>query len=123
MLKRLPDAEFEVMRAIWQSEPPVSTSQIVKKLEPLNNWKPQTVMTMLVRLIEKNYLSSERYGRERVYSPVVSQQEYLRAETGSFLERLRGNSIGSLVRTMYEGENLTPEDINELREWLADKGV
>ena len=123
MVKRLPDAEFEVMRAIWQSDPPVTTSQIIKILEPLSNWKPQTVMTMLVRLIEKGFLSSERAGRERVYSPKVSQQEYLRTETGSFLERLRGNSVGSLVRTMYEGENLTREDIEELREWLTEKEV
>ena len=123
MVKRLPDAEFEVMRAIWQSDPPVTTSQIIKILEPLNNWRPQTVMTMLVRLIEKDFLSSERLGRERVYSPRVSQQEYLRAETGSFLERLKGNSVGSLVRTMYEGESLTPEDIKELKEWLAEKEV
>ena len=123
MIKRLPDAEFEVMRAIWRSEPPVTTSQIMKLLEPQNSWKPQTVMTMLVRLIEKNFLSTGKIGRERSYAPKISEMEYLRAETGSFMERLRGNSVGSLVRTMYEGENLTPEDIKELKEWLQSKGV
>ena len=123
MIKRLPDAEFEVMRAIWRSEPPITTSQIMKLLEPQNNWKPQTVMTMLVRLIEKKFLSTGKIGRERSYAPLVSEMEYLRAETGSFMERLRGNSVGSLVRTMYEGENLTQDDIKELREWLESKGV
>ena len=122
VIKRLPDAEFEVMRVIWRSEPPVTTAQIIKLLEPHCSWKPQTVMTMLVRLIEKKLLSTGKEGRERNYSPLISEMEYLRAETGSFMERLRGNSVGSLVRTMYEGESLSEGDIRELKEWLESKG-
>ena len=122
MIRRLPDAEFEVMRVIWRSEPPITTAQIIKLLGPDSGWKPQTVMTMLVRLIEKKFLSSGKEGRERNYAPLISEMEYLRAETGSFMERLRGNSVGSLVRTMYEGESLSQDDIRELREWLESKG-
>ena len=123
MIKRLPDAEFEVMRVIWHSEPPVTTAQIIKLLGSKSNWKPQTVMTMLVRLIEKKFLSTGKEGRERSYAPLITEMEYLRAETGSFMERMRGSSVGSLVRTMYEGENLTQDDIKELKEWLESKGA
>jgi predicted transcriptional regulator len=122
VIKRLPDAEFEVMRVIWRSEHPITTSQIMKMLEPKNNWKPQTVMTMLVRLIEKKFLSSERVGKERNYTPIIGEHEYMRAETGDFMARYRGNSVGSLVKTMYEGKNLSPSDIQELKQWLKDKG-
>ena len=121
MIKRLPDAEFEVMRVIWRSDPPITTAQIIKMLEPYTNWKPQTVMTMLVRLIEKNFLTSERVGRERNYSPVVTEQEYMRAETEDFMTRYRGNSVGSLVKTMYDGGKLSPEDVAEIKQWLKDK--
>ena len=121
MVKRLPDAEFEVMRVIWRSDPPITTAQIMKVLEPYTNWKPQTVMTMLVRLIEKNFLTSERVGRERSYAPIVTEQEYMRAETEDFLARYRGNSIGSLVKTLYEGENLSSDDIMEIKQWLKEK--
>ena len=121
MVKRLPDAEFEVMRVIWRSDPPITTAQIMKVLEPYTNWKPQTVMTMLVRLIEKNFLTSERVGRERNYTPIVTEQEYMRAETEDFMTRYRGNSVGSLVKTMYEGEKLSSEDIMEIKQWLKDK--
>ena len=123
MYKRLPDAEFEVMRAVWRSHWPITTSQIIQLLEPQKKWKPQTVMTMLVRLTEKNFLASGKVGRERSYTPLVSEMDYLRAETGSFMERLSGASVGSLVRTMYEGEKLTEDDIRELKEWLTSKGV
>ena len=122
MIRRLPDAEFEVMRVIWRSGSSVTTGQIIRLLGPHSSWKPQTVMTMLVRLIEKKFLSSSKEGRERSYTPLISEMEYLVAETGGFMERLRGNSIGSLVRTMYEGENLSGDDIKELKEWLESKG-
>ena len=32
MIKRLPDAEFEIMKIIWNSAPPVTTAQIMEKL-------------------------------------------------------------------------------------------
>ena len=121
MIKRLPDAEFEVMRVIWQSDPPVTTAQIMKVLEPYTNWKPQTVMTMLVRLIEKKFLTSERVGRERNYAPIITEQEYMRAETEDFMTRYRGNSVGSLIKTMYEGEKLSSDDITEIKQWLKEK--
>ena len=124
MIKRLPDAEFEVMKVIWNNNmPPVTTSQIMENLESNKNWKPQTVLTMLVRLIEKGFLKSERVGRERNYTPAIQEQDYMQIETGDFMKRYRGNSVGSLVKTMYDGQNLAQEDLQELKEWLAEKDV
>jgi len=85
------------------------------------NWKPQTVLTMLVRLIEKGFLSSERVGKERNYTPIILEREYMSLETGEFMFRYRGNSIGSLVKTMYDGKDLTEQDLTELKKWLKEK--
>jgi predicted transcriptional regulator len=120
-IKRLPDTEFELMRIIWQHKPPITTSEIIHELGEDNNWKPQTVLTMLVRLIEKGFLSSERVGKERNYTPIISEQEYMQVETGQFISRYRGNSVGSLVKTMYDGKNMSDEDIKELKKWLKER--
>ena len=120
--KRLPDTEFELMRIIWQHEPPVTTAQIIQELDDSVNWKPQTVLTMLVRLIEKGFLSSERVGKERNYTPIIPKSEYMNVETGEFMFRYRGNSVGSLVKTMYDGKDLTEEELTELKKWLKEKG-
>ena len=121
VIKRLPDAEFEIMKVIWDSTPPVTTVQIMEKLESGRDWKPQTVLTMLVRLIEKGFLSSERVGRERNYTPAIPEQDYMQIETGDFMKRYSGNSVGSLVKTLYDGQNLSEEDLRELREWLEER--
>jgi len=120
--KRLPDTEFELMRIIWQYKPPITTAQIISKLGDDINWKPQTVLTMLVRLIEKGFLSSERVGKERNYTPIITETEYMSLETGEFVFRYRGNSVGSLVKTMYDGKDLTQDEIAELKTWLKEKG-
>jgi predicted transcriptional regulator len=120
-IKRLPDAEFEIMKIIWQNTPPVASWQIMESLGAEKKWKIQTVLTMLARLVEKGFLSSGKFGRERRYTPVVSEKEYLRVETGDFMKRYLGNSVGNLIKTMYAEQNLTQEEIQELKEWFAER--
>ena len=121
-VKRLPDSEFEIMEIIWDSPPPITTLQIMEKMNPDRDLKLQTLLTMLLRLIEKGFLTSERVGRERNYTPVISKQEYMKVETGSFMSRHYINSMGSLIKTFYEGQELSQEDIREMQEWLAERG-
>ncbi|MCW6675021.1 BlaI/MecI/CopY family transcriptional regulator [Aerococcaceae bacterium NML171108] len=119
-IKRLPDAEFSVMKAIWSSQSPVGTHTITEKLKTGTSWKPQTLLTMLTRLTEKGFLTSERRGRERLYTPIITEDEYLQIETGDFLKRYEGNSIGSLVKTLCASQELSAEDLDELRNLLKE---
>jgi predicted transcriptional regulator len=121
VIKRLPDSEFEIMEIIWDHSPPMTTLQIMEKMKPDRHIKLQTLLTMLFRLVEKGFLTSERVGRERNYSPVISKQNYMRIETGTFMERHYINSIGSLIKTFYDGHELSPEDIKELQDWLVER--
>lgn len=121
MIKRLPDSEFEVMKIIWNSEPPITTLQIMEKLDSSKVWKPQTVLTMLLRLIEKGFLKSERVGRERNYTLLIQEQEYMQIEANNFMGRYRGNSVGNLIKTLYDGQNLSQDDLQELKNWLAER--
>lgn len=118
-LKKLPDSEFEIMKVIWLSTPPITTSQIIKGLDEENTWKPQTILTLLMRLIDKGFLSSEKIGKERSYTPLVSEDEYLHLETNNFFNKYYKNSITSLVNTLYSDHSITKEDLNELKEWLT----
>ena len=121
-LRRLPDTEFELMKIIWRHDPPITTARIIEELGEGDGRKPQTVLTMLVRLIEKGFLSSVRVGKERNYTPIVSEKEYMSIETGEFAVRYRGNSIGSLVKTMYDGKALCEDEIMEIKKWLKEMG-
>jgi len=120
-IKRLPDAEFEVMKVIWRNPSPITTMQIVDKLDKDKKWKPQTVLTMLVRLVEKKFLTSGKNGRERNYTPVINESDYMQVETGDFMSRYSGNSVGSLIKTMYDGKDISDSDLADLKSWLKDQ--
>ena len=122
VIKRLPDSEFEVMEIIWDGSSQMTTLQIMEKLQPDRNIKLQTLLTMLLRLIEKGFLTSERVGRERNYTPAISKQEYMQVEKENFMERHYISSMGALLKTFYDGRELSPEDIKELKEWLSERG-
>lgn len=118
-LKKLPSSEFELMKIIWKCEHPISTNEISKHLN--NDWKPQTVLTLLKRLVEKGFLESHREGKDRLYSPLIVEEEYLQFETTDFVERFHNNSLKGLVNTLYDGKQLSNDDIDELENWLKDR--
>jgi predicted transcriptional regulator len=119
-IKKLPDAEFKIMRVVWANEPPITTSEIMKQLGFEKEWKIQTVVSLMLRLTERGFLRSEKHGKERTYFPMVNQEDYLKFETGNFLKQFHNNSFLNLVNTVYDDEKLTDEDIAGLRELLKN---
>jgi predicted transcriptional regulator len=119
--KKLPDAEFEIMKVIWDNTPPISTNQIIAGLKDERQWKPQTVLTFLSRLIQRGFLDSEKIGKDRTYVPLVSEQDYLKFETSTFFKRYYENSLVGLINTLYAGKELSEKDILELKAWLNER--
>lgn len=119
--KKLPDGEFEIMKAVWQSEEPVSAPQLTDKLKGLlsdKDWKQQTVMTMMVRLEKKGFLRSEKNGKDRLYYSCCSEEDYIKVESESFRGKFRESSFSGLVKALSGGEKMSEDDIDELRRWL-----
>jgi BlaI family penicillinase repressor len=120
-LRKLPDAEFEIMKIVWANEPPITTGIIMEQLGREKEWKAQTIITLLLRLVERGFIRTEKHGKERTYFPLVAREDYLRFETGDFMERFHGNSFASLVATLYDGQKLKDSDLDELLQWLKEK--
>ena len=122
MLTKLPDAEFDIMKIVWENEPPITTAEIMKLLGMEREWKIQTVVSFMQRLSERGFLRSEKNGKERSYYPTVSKEEYINFEASIFLKQYHNNSFLSLATAMYEGKALTDEDVAGLRELLRERG-
>src|SRR5690625_7477174 len=79
-IKRLPDAELEIMLIVWQADDKVSSSYILERLEGKRQWALSTLMTVLSRLVDKGFLHCEKVGRSNSYSPIISEDEYKESE-------------------------------------------
>ena len=92
-IRRLPDAELEVMQAIWASTPPVARTDIEKILYQTHPMAMTTLLTLLTRLAEKGFITIEKNGRRSYYTPCVSQKDYLAAQSKTFFEKLCGGNL------------------------------
>jgi predicted transcriptional regulator len=120
-MKKLPDAEFDIMKVVWANEPPITTNIVMQQLGNEREWKAQTTISLMLRLVERGFLHTEKKGKERTYFPLVNKEDYLKFETGNFIKQFHDNSFLNLVTTMYDDKSLTDEDIDELLTWAKER--
>lgn len=120
-MKKLPDAEFDIMKVVWANEPPITTNMIMERLGTEKGWRAQTVISLMLRLVERGFLRTEKTGKERTYYPLIAKEDYLKFETSSFMKQFHDNSFLHLVNTLYDGQALTDEDIDELLQWAKER--
>ncbi len=118
-IRRLPDAELEVMQAIWACEVPVSRADIDLILKDTHPMALTTLLTLLTRLSDKGFIKIEKEGRSSRYYPLVSKQEYLAQQSNRFFQKLCGGSLSVFASALCDS-GLTKEEIAELRS-LLDK--
>jgi len=121
-MKKLPDAEFDVMKVVWANHPPLSAATIMKQHGHHAGWKVQTAITLLLRLVERGFLRTEKVGNERIYFPLVKQDDYLKFETAHFIKQYHKNSFLNLVAMLHGDDTLTDDDVNGLRKLLNERG-
>ena len=119
--KKLPEAEFEVMNAIWNGTPPVNTAYLMDAVGKEKGWKAPTLISFLVRLQDRGFISSEKKGKERYYTPVAERDLYVHSVTSDFIEKYHGGSFVNLLDSLYANKVLSEEDIDELLIWLKTK--
>ncbi|MDO4550336.1 MAG: BlaI/MecI/CopY family transcriptional regulator [Planctomycetia bacterium] len=120
-MKKLPDSEFEIMKVVWTNDPPVTTNTIMESLGKEKDWKAATVISLMLRLVERGFLRTEKHGKERTYYPLIERDAYLKFETGNFLRQFHENSFFSFVNTLYNDKNLTESDLDDLLQWVRER--
>lgn len=120
-MKKLPDAEFDIMKTVWANESPMTTTIIMEQLGKERGWKIQTVVSLMLRLVERGFLYSEKHGKERTYFPLISKEDYLKFETGNFIKQYHDSSLFNLINTLYDDKALNDKDIDELLKWVKER--
>ena len=117
-MQQMSNSEHEIMQAIWQSGGQITVGALLNRLGGLGkSWKSSTVVTFLSRLVEKGMLNAVKDGRNNLYIAAVSEEELRRYETQSFIEKIYDGNAKELVASLLKQESLTPEDMEELREF------
>lgn len=123
MEKNIPsisESEWEIMNVLWDKAPQTA-NDIILSLQESTDWKPKTIRTLLDRLVQKDVVGVNKDQRVYTFYPLYSQEECQRAETESFIKRIYGGTMKSMLVQFIHEDTLSDDDINELRTILNEK--
>lgn len=118
-IRRLPDTELEVMQALWASDTPVPRAQLEAHLAQTHPMATTTLLTLLSRLSEKGFVRVDKAGRKSLYAPLVTREDYLAAQSRSFIQKLCGGSLSTFASALCDS-GLSKEELQELRKLLEE---
>lgn len=119
---QMSDSEKEIMQIIWSNGGSIFISDLLNILEKNNkSWKRTTVSTFIKRLIDKEFIKTQKFGNMNKYIAVISENEYLSKQAKSFVNNVFGGSVKNLLSSLYGQEEIASKDIKELRDFW-DKG-
>lgn len=107
------DAEWKVMRLLWDRAPR-SSSDLASDLEAREGWKPTTVKTLVSRLVAKGAVDVVAE-RPPVYGPRITEHHAVQGEARTLAQKLFGGDRGRLAMRFVEEADLSPGELTELR--------
>lgn len=120
-MKRLPDSELEIMMIIWELGKPVTRFEIEENLDKERRLSPTTILSFLSRLQEKGFLEVQKEGKNNRYIALIDRDSYMQKESKVILKKLYNNSVKNFLASLYDGDNLSEEDLHELVVYLEEK--
>lgn len=118
MIPKISDSELEVMHILWREGRPLSFTEIRMELENNTKWSKSTIQTLVVRLRDKGAIRTHNH-YVTLYSPAITEQEYISAEGKLFIDKLFKGSAKKLVASLYENGQLDESDIDELKKFFT----
>ncbi len=118
--QHITDAEWDVMQVVW-SGGQVAAADVISELTKKKGWNHRTVRTLLSRLVDKEILTYEVVGNRYVYKARVTRQRCVRTEGRSFVNKVFGGDVKSLLLHFVDDAGLDAEDLKKLREALNSK--
>ncbi len=113
----LTNAEHRIMEVIWAR----GSATVADVVEALDGKDAYTTILTLIRILKaKGYLSSRKEGRAFVFTPAVDRDTVARKAVHQLLSKFFAGSPSELVLTFLRDEELTPEELDQIKERIVD---
>lgn len=117
---KISDAEWLIMKVLWRNSP-LTTTKIIEEVSKEAKWNPKTIHTLISRLVKKEALGVDKDSGQYKFYPIVTRDECVQEETGSFVRKIYEGSIYNLVANFIHDEKMTAEEMEELKKLLDEK--
>ena len=116
------DAELELLKELWV-ESPLTSRQLVDRLQVRTQWGEPTIKTLLLRLLRKKAVKRQSQGKSFLYSAAIRRDEYQYTVSRSVIDRLFDGLAGNFLTCLVRNESFRPGEIEELRRLLDEKAA
>lgn len=123
-IRRLPDSELDIMLVLWEGHPDMSRVDIETVINgsPERQLAPTTINSLLARLERKGFVAVKKAGRNNLYTPRISREDYCQQESRTVLERLYASSLENFVTSLYNGRTIGRKELERLDKFLEELG-
>jgi BlaI family transcriptional regulator, penicillinase repressor len=116
----LSQAEWKVMKIVWQLEKAMAR-EVYAIAGEQHAWTPNTVKTLLRRLVEKGYVSATPVGNGFVYRPLHGALATLESAADALLSHAVDGATGPLLARMVKKTPLSEADLDALQSLIDAK--
>ena len=109
--------EWIVMEALW-GKSPATLGETIDRIGSRASWNYKTYQSYMHVLEKKGYISSEKRGRDKFYSPAISREECIARESRAVLSKMQSDSVGLMITSMVREGDLSRSDRLELMNML-----
>jgi predicted transcriptional regulator len=111
---------MEVLKVLWEQGPGTVRGLEETLRQRGRTWAYTTVQTLLLRLLAKGYVASDKSGAAHVFRPVVTRDRLLRQRLKALANELCEGTASPLVLALVEGQRFSAEEIAEFRRLLDE---
>src|SRR6516225_5980028 len=113
----LTNAEHRIMEIIWAK----GSATVADVVAALNRRDAYTTILTLMRILKaKGYLSTRKEGRAHVFTPRVDRDTAARKAVHQLLSKFFSGSPSELVLSFLREEELTPEQLDALKQRILE---
>lgn len=115
----LTEAELRLMKILWRRGES-AVGDLVAAMPEGTSLAYNSVLTTIRILEQKGYVEHRQDGRAFLYTPCVAEQEASQTEVRHMLQRFFGNSRERLLISLLGDDEITPEELQRLKQAIAD---
>jgi BlaI family penicillinase repressor len=119
---KITQAEWEVMRVLWDANAPLPASEVAAQLEEKADWSPKTVRTFLNRLVQKQSAKVVKKGLPGYelihYVPLIDEPAAVQAKQETYIKNFFGGTVHSMLAGCIQSGEISTEELLQLREMI-----
>ncbi len=116
--KSVSDAELHLLKVLWERGP----STVRQLLDGLGKAKPRwaytTAQTLLMRLVQKGYVTATKQGRTHLFEAAVAKDDLIGQELRDLAARVCEGDTAPLMLALVEQNTFSASEVRRLRELL-----